>query len=111
MKYLRSLIHAIIYGDGWIGKASLPVLVIGIILSGSAYITLIAETTFNIADRRQITEEIRVLENELAQLEIHYFEASHRLTLEYALEAGYQLPKNPVFMSTETVVPSIALAP
>lgn len=101
MKYILIIMRSLVFKQGILGSLIVPVLIGGIGLCAGIYIFLIAQTTFHIAERKNIKNEIRTQESILAEQEINYFELAHAITYQTIQEYGYSEFKNPSFVSLD----------
>jgi len=74
-------------------------LILLVFVSFSLYMFFLGRTIFDLVDRKNIEEEIRLANSRISELELHVLEYNSKVTLQKAHDLGFINNKDPKFVS------------
>lgn len=80
------------------------VLITLLLLSAISYMYFVAQTTFNIIERKNAQHEISILGSHIGELELEYLSLNNQIDLDFAYKLGFQEPRKIHFASREALV-------
>jgi hypothetical protein len=63
-----------------------------------SYVYVVGSITFNVAARKNISEEQKILSSHIGELEVQYLNLANQITLEKAKSYGFVETKDPIFV-------------
>ncbi|ETB63688.1 TPA: hypothetical protein DIC38_03170 [Candidatus Nomurabacteria bacterium] len=88
-----------ITNDIYVQKIIFKSLIFSVVLMFVVYLYLVGSITFNVLARKSLENTVKILNNNISQLEIDYFNKSNEINKEFATSRGFVDVSNSIFAS------------